>query len=418
MDHAYAIGIHFVACLLLGLAIALHRRARHARSSAERAARTRSEFLAAVSHEIRTPMNAVAGMADLLLESALTPQQRECALTIRESASLQLAILGDILDSAKIEAGKLTLESVDFSPAELASRIHLAFLGAAREKGLQLDLKTSNLPESVLGDPLRVRQVLAYLVSNAIKFTPAGSVAIAVETVGEGGAAHLAFSVADTGIGIEPAALTRIFEHFKQADGSNTRRFGGLGLGLGISRSLVALMGGSIHVDSDPGRGSRFWFWLPLRPARGAGLQACLAKLEPNNLPVLVAEDNPVNRKVALALLRSLGVTAEVAIDGFEAVAKCSAKPYAAVLMDCHMPGMDGCEATRRIRALNRERMPIIALTAGAEEVERQAAFAAGMDDFLAKPVRRQALEQMLHKWGGPPGQPRPAVLPGVAPGP
>jgi hypothetical protein len=389
--------------LVGGLHLAIFRRSRRHRAAAERARLAKSEFLANMSHEVRTPLNGVLGMADLLLKTPLSPEQREYALTIRESAGLQLTILDAILDAARIEAGKMTIESIPFSPAELTAQIHMAFRGAAAEKGLELELKTKNLPDAALGDPRRLRQVLANLASNALKFTSQGRVTIEASAAGEGGAAHLIFSVSDTGLGIAPADQRRIFDMFTQADGSTTRRAGGAGLGLSNCRGLVALMGGSIHLESEPGVGSRFWFWLPLEPARiapepAAGSAGPALRSE---LPVLVAEDNPVNRKVALALLRSLGLAAETANDGLEAVQKCASGQYAIVLMDCHMPGIDGYEATRRIRALPRPRMPIVALTAGAGQNERLAALDAGMDDFLAKPVRRQELADTLAKWIG-----------------
>jgi signal transduction histidine kinase/CheY-like chemotaxis protein len=397
-DRYQAAGM-LAALLLVVALVALYRRARGAKKAAERASRAKSEFLANVSHEVRTPMNGVLGMADLLLRTPLSAEQREFALTIRDSAGLQLTILNDILDSAKIEAGKLVLESAPFSPASLATRIRLAFLGAAQDKGLALACSLNNLPERALGDPLRIRQVLANLVSNAIKFTHEGSIAIEVSAAGEGEAAHLIFSVTDTGEGVAEDARERIFDNFTQADCSTTRRFGGMGLGLSICRSLVAMMGGSIHVESQPGHGSRFWFWLPLREA---ARDAPVEHETPGPAvhaahPVLVAEDNRVNQKVALALLRSLGLAADVANDGIEAVDKFAAGRYSVVLMDCHMPGMDGYEAARRIRAMKRN-VPIIAISAGAGR-ERQDALDAGMNDFLSKPVGRWELAETLNKW-------------------
>ena len=250
----------------------------------------------------------------------------------------------------------------------------------------------------MIGDPLRIRQILSNLVNNAIKFTMAGEVRITAAVEGDG----LVFAVIDTGIGIDAEATTRIFEKFTQADSSTTRRFGGTGLGLSICRSLTELMGGSIDLESTPGVGSRFRVSIPLRLDCSAVAPSSSARqvirLSATS-PVLVVEDNPVNQRVAMALVRSFGLAVEVANNGAEAVAKCSSNHYAAVLMDCQMPEMDGYEATRRIRARNGRRVPIIALTAGAAPSDRKFAIDAGMDDFLSKPVHRAELARLLGRW-------------------
>ena len=388
-----------VVIISLGLLLSMYRHARAAMQTAERASKAKSEFLANVSHDVRTPMNGVLAMADLLLTTSLTPDQRDYTLTIRQSADRQLEILNDLLDTSKIEAGKLLLETVVFSPADLLEQVRLTFSAPAIEKGLRLELQGTALPKAVQGDPLRLGQALSNLVSNAIKFTEKGAVTIDAKAVNDGPKTQVLFQVSDTGIGIETNEQSHIFEKFTQADGSTTRRFGGTGLGLSISKSLVELMGGRIQVESTPGRGSRLWFSLELplaekmqEPSKAEDSESQFR----SDLPVLVAEDNLVNQKVALALLRSFGLRAEIANNGVEALEKCSAKEYALVFMDCQMPEMDGYEATRQIRQSAKARVPIIALTAGASSTERQMALDAGMDGFVTKPVRRDELARIL----------------------
>lgn len=391
-----ALGIVIVS---LGLLLSMYRHARVAVRTAERANNAKTEFLANVSHDVRTPMNGVLAMADLLLTTPLTPDQRDYTLTIRQSADRQLEILNDLLDTSKIEAGKLLLETVVFSPADLLEQVRLTFSAPAIEKGLRLELHCTALPNAVQGDPLRLGQALSNLVSNAIKFTERGGVTIDARAVSDGARTQIDFQVSDTGIGIQAAEQSHIFEKFTQADGSTTRRFGGTGLGLSISKSLVELMGGHIQVESTPGCGSRFWFSLDLPVAEkveeSSKKQGAQARFL-SDLPVLIAEDNLVNQKVALALLRSFGLHADVANNGLEALEKCSAGEYAVVLMDCQMPEMDGYEATRQIRQAAKARVPIIALTAGASSRERQMALDAGMDGFVTKPVRRDELARVL----------------------
>jgi signal transduction histidine kinase/FixJ family two-component response regulator len=401
-QHAYGLALLAVMTVLIGLLGWIYKRARTAMRYAERANAAKSEFLANVSHEVRTPMNGVLGMADVLMNTALSVEQREYTTTIAESARLQLAILNDILDSAKMESGKMALEAVPFSPSDLLQDVSRAFHATAIEKGLHLELQTSGLPPAMIGDPLRIRQILSNLVNNAMKFTKAGEVRItaAIETAGD--VTTMVLTVTDTGIGIDAQSKARIFEKFTQADSSTTRRFGGTGLGLSICRGLVELMGGSINLESTPGKGSKFVISIPSRittvdiPRQPSEWQVASVFA---TTPVLVVEDNRVNQRVATVLVRSLGLAVEVANNGLEGVEKCSSNDYAAVLMDCQMPEMDGYEATRRIRALKRKRVPIIALTAGAASSDRNLALEAGMDDFLTKPVQRAELARVLDRW-------------------
>jgi CheY-like chemotaxis protein len=385
--------------LLLGW---MYHRACAAIHSAKTANRAKDQFLANVSHEVRTPMNGVVGMAELLMATPLNPEQREYTNTIAESARLQLVILNDILDSAKIDSGKLVLESVAFCPSDLLRDVWRAFHPIVRSKGLRLELELAGALSTVKGDPLRIRQVLSNLVSNSVKFTRQGEVRISASGLRTGDTTTITFSVSDTGIGIDPAAQTVIFDKFTQADCSTTRHFGGTGLGLSICRSLVELMGGSICVQSTPGLGSTFSFFVQFPVVETgpivARTESPIAELTAAH-PILVVEDNPVNQRVATALLQSLGLSAEMARDGLEGVEKCLSRQYSAVLMDCQMPRMDGFEATRRIRSELRNQIPIIALTAAVAGSDRRRAQEAGMDDFLAKPVQRQQLAEMLARW-------------------
>ena len=390
-----------LVCLLLLAA----RKARHAERTADRANQLKSSFLANVSHEIRTPMNGVIGMCEVLLTTRLTDEQRECANAMSKSAHLQLLILNDLLDSAKIEAGRLALEPVPFSPEELIQEIHSAFSAGAAQKGLEFGMHFANLPPLMLGDPLRIRQIVNNLLSNAIKFTDSGKIEVRAEAGKESDSNGLTITVSDTGVGIPPEVRAKLFEKFIQADQSTTRRFGGTGLGLSICRDLISLMGGSIELESSVGQGATFRVKLPL-PVAVAPLESVAADKHVSQrarlnagLPVLIAEDNVINQKVASALLKTLGISSEVAGNGVDAVEMYSRREYSAVLMDCHMPQMDGLEAARRIRALNRRRVPIIALSAGTTLEERQLALNAGMDDFLSKPITLGDLETTLAKW-------------------
>jgi len=400
--NSYAWAVLVAMTILMILLGWMYQRARAATRSAKNANRAKDEFLANVSHEVRTPMNGVVGMAELLMETPLNAEQLEYTTTIAESARLQLVILNDILDSAKIDSGKLTLEAVAFCPSDLLRNVWRAFHPIALQKGLRLELEIPGDLPTVMGDPLRVHQILSNLVNNAVKFTREGEIRLAASSAGGSEATTIAFSVSDTGIGIEPAAQARIFDKFTQADCSTTRHFGGTGLGLSICRRLVELMGGSIGVESIPGTGSRFSFFVRF-PVVESGPERVTAGRVIGKLtaahPILVVEDNFVNQKVTTAMLRSFGLSYELASDGLEGVEKCLSREYSAVLMDCQMPGMDGFEATRRIRARQRTSVPIIAVTAAAAAGDRKLAMDAGMDDYLAKPLHRRELAELLARW-------------------
>ena len=371
-----------------------------ARKVAEDASRAKGAFLATMSHEIRTPMNGVLGMTSVMLSTELPPAVRDGLMVIKQSGDTLMGLLNDLLDLSRIEAGRLEIEQCPVDVAAEMRTVTTLLAPFAVERGDRIEVRIDeSVPRYVLGDPLRVRQVLLNLVSNGLKFTRGGDVSISARVEGE----RLRIDVSDTGIGIAPEALAKLFTPFKQADASTTRRFGGTGLGLAIVRQLVDAMGGHVAVESAPGEGSTFTVFLPMRACEaptGATREAVEAAGRP--LRVLLAEDNAINQKVATLLLERLGHSVVVAENGRVALDVVRADRFDLVLMDCHMPEMDGFDATRAMRDRG-DVTPVVALTAASLPEERARCISSGMVDVLLKPINRTDLARVLARFGGAP---------------
>ncbi len=382
--------------------------ARVAEEKAQAASQAKSDFLAHISHEIRTPMNAIIGMTELVATTKLTAKQRDYVGNIQISGNVLMALLNDILDLSKIEAGKVEIEHIPFSPADIFRNVQAIAAPKAEEKGLTLTLEGADaLPDQLVGDPTRLSQILINLSNNAVKFTEEGGVTISVSTHDTGaGTYRLSCAVTDTGIGMTPKQQAKLFKAFNQADETVTRRYGGTGLGLAICKQLVGLMGGDIAVESSPGKGSSFRFTLPFAkapeqtnaPATATQNGAAIQRYEGRR--ILVAEDNEINQLLARRALEPTGLEIDIASNGTEALKLAGKNAYDLIFMDLNMPDMDGISVTRTIREKESgTQVPIIALTASVAAEDIEACKSAGMNDHLPKPFKPDALHRVLSRW-------------------